>query len=77
MVLAENLFQMTLMDTRHVKEEIYILGATILGSPRGPLCSRRDAPEEKFCVNIPGFLGLYGKSKDTPKAREDQKRHKG
>jgi hypothetical protein len=28
-------------------------------------------------VNILGFLGLYGKSKDTPEAREDQERHKG
>lgn len=28
-------------------------------------------------VNILGFLGLYGKSKDTPEAREDQEHHKG
>jgi hypothetical protein len=27
-------------------------------------------------VNILGFLGLYEKSKDTPKAREDQEHHK-
>ncbi|MCL8568105.1 DUF4218 domain-containing protein [Proteus mirabilis] len=32
---------------------------------------------KNLCVNILGFLGLYGKSKDTPEAREDQERHKG
>ena len=26
---------------------------------------------KNLCVNILGFLGLYGKSKDTPEARED------
>jgi hypothetical protein len=28
-------------------------------------------------VNLLGFLGLYGKTKDTPEAREDQQRMKG
>jgi hypothetical protein len=32
---------------------------------------------KNLCINILGFLGLYGKSKDTPKAREDQDCHKG
>jgi hypothetical protein len=32
---------------------------------------------KNLCVNILGFLGLYGKSKDTPEAREDQEHHKG
>jgi hypothetical protein len=32
---------------------------------------------KNLCVNILGFLGLYGKSKDTREAREDQQRHKG
>ena len=32
---------------------------------------------KNLCVNILGFLGLYGKSKDTPETREDQERHKG
>src|SRR4051812_31521108 len=32
---------------------------------------------KNLCVNILGFLGLYGKSKDIPKAREDRQRHKG
>jgi hypothetical protein len=26
---------------------------------------------KNLCVNLLGFLGLYGKTKDTPKARED------
>jgi hypothetical protein len=28
-------------------------------------------------MNLLGFLGLYGKKKDTPEAREDQQRMKG
>ena len=32
---------------------------------------------KNLCVNILGHLGLYGKSKDTPEAREDQQLHKG
>jgi hypothetical protein len=32
---------------------------------------------KNLCVNFLGFLGLYGKSHDTPKAREDQEHHKG
>jgi hypothetical protein len=32
---------------------------------------------KNLCVNILGFLGLYGKSKDTPEAQKDQERHKG
>src|SRR4051812_13644314 len=27
-----------------------------------------------LCVNLLGFLGVYRKTKDTPEAREDQKR---
>ncbi len=30
-----------------MEEEINILGATVLESPRGPLCNRRDAPDEE------------------------------
>ena len=51
-----------------MEEEIYILGATLLKSPRGPLFNR--------CVNLLGFLGVYGKTKDTPEAREDQQHMK-
>ena len=32
---------------------------------------------KNLCVNILGFLGLYGKSKDTPEVQEDQQHHKG
>jgi hypothetical protein len=32
---------------------------------------------KNLCVNLLGFLGLYGKIKDTPEAREDQQRLKG
>ena len=27
---------------------------------------------KNLCVNLLGFLGVYGKTKDTPEAREDQ-----
>ena len=29
---------------------------------------------KNLCVNLLGFLGLYGKTKDTPEARQDQQR---
>jgi hypothetical protein len=32
---------------------------------------------KNLCVNLLGFLGLYGKTKDTPEACEDQQRMKG
>jgi hypothetical protein len=32
---------------------------------------------KNLCVNLLGFLGLYGKIKDTPEAREDQQSLKG
>ena len=31
---------------------------------------------KNLCVNLLGFLGMYGKTKDTPEAREDQQRMK-
>jgi hypothetical protein len=31
---------------------------------------------KNLCVNLLGFLGLYGKTKDTPKARQDQQHMK-
>jgi hypothetical protein len=31
---------------------------------------------KNLCVNLLGFLGMYGKTKDTPEAREDQQRIK-
>jgi hypothetical protein len=43
------------------------------------VCSAIDVMHliKNLYVNILGFMGLYGKSKDTPEAREDQERHKG
>jgi hypothetical protein len=29
---------------------------------------------KNLCVNVLGFLGMYGKTKDTPEAWEDQQR---
>src|SRR3954464_2820959 len=31
---------------------------------------------KNVCVNLLGFLGVYGKTKDTPEARQDQQRLK-
>ena len=31
---------------------------------------------KNICVNLLGFPGVYGKTKDTPEAREDQQRMK-
>jgi hypothetical protein len=31
---------------------------------------------KNLCVNLLGFLGVYGKTKDTKKARQDQQRVK-
>jgi hypothetical protein len=43
------------------------------------VCSAIDVMHltKNLCVNLLGFLGLYGKTKDTPKAREDQQRMTG
>ena len=32
---------------------------------------------KNLCMNLLGFLGVYGKTKDTPEAREDQQRMHG
>ena len=32
---------------------------------------------KNLCVTLVGFLGMYGKTKDTPEAREDQQRMHG
>ena len=60
-----------------MEEEIYILGARILEVLE--VCSAIDVMHltKNLCMNILGFLGVYGKTKDTPEAREDQQRHKG
>ena len=40
------------------------------------VCSAIDVMHvtKNLCVNLLGFLGVYGKTKDTPEAREDQQR---
>ena len=60
-----------------MEEEIYILGPAILERPRGPLRNRRDARDEESLCDLLVFLGVYGKTKDTPEAREDQQRMHG
>ena len=54
-----------------MEEEVHILGATLLASPRGPQLDRRDAPTKNHCVNLLGFMGVYEKPKDTFEARQD------
>jgi hypothetical protein len=40
------------------------------------VCSAIDVMHvtKNVCVNLLGFLGMYGKKKDTPEAREDKQR---
>ena len=59
-----------------MEEEIYILGATLLESPRGSLFNRRDARDEESLREPARLPGVYGKTKDTPEARQDQQRMK-
>jgi hypothetical protein len=42
------------------------------------VCSSIDVMHmtKNLCMNLLGFLGVYGKTKDTPEAREDQQRIK-
>ena len=52
-------------------EEVHILGATLLASPRGPQRDRRDAPDKESLCEPTRLHGLYGKPKDTLEARQD------
>jgi len=59
-----------------VEEEVYIVGATLLGS-----LGDRNAIDvmhltKNLCVNVLGFLGTYGQGKDTLEARRDLKEMK-
>ena len=60
-----------------MEEEIYILGPALLERPRGPLRNRHDARDEESLRDPAWLLGVYGKTKDTPEAREDQQRMHG
>jgi hypothetical protein len=54
-----------------VEEEVYILGATLLASPRGPQRVDMMHMIKNLCVNMLGFMGVYGKHKDTLEAPHD------
>jgi hypothetical protein len=81
MVLANNLFQMPLADTHPCGKEIYILGATLLVIPRGPLCNRRDARDKEPLREPARLLALvwedkrYAESTSGPTLYERKKRH--
>ena len=47
----------------HVKEEIYILGPTLLERPRGPLLNRRDARDEEPLREPARLLGRVWEDK--------------
>ena len=57
-----------------MEEEIYILGPTLLEDLE--VRSSIDVMHltKNLCVNLLGFLGVYGKTKDTLEAWEDQQR---
>ena len=55
----------------HVEEEVHILGATPLTSPRGPQRDRRDAPDEESLCEPARLHGCVWKPKDTFEARQD------
>ena len=57
-----------------MEEEIYILGPALLERPRGPLRIDVMHVTKNLCVTLLGFLGVYGKTKDTPEARDDLQR---
>ena len=59
-----------------MEEKIYIFGATLLETPWVRSLIDMMHVTKNLCVNLLGFLGVYGKTKDTPEAREDQYRMK-
>ena len=59
-----------------MEEEEYILGVTLLRSLRGPHVIDVMHLTKNLCVNLLGFLGVYGKPKDTLEARQDFQRMK-
>ena len=59
-----------------MEEEEYILGVTLLENLRGPHAIDVMHLTNNLCVNLLGFLGVYGKPKDTLEARQDLQRMK-
>ena len=60
-----------------MEEEIYILGPTLLKDLEVRSAIDVMHVTKNLCVNLLGFLGVYGKTKDTPEAREEQQRMHG
>ena len=60
-----------------MEEEIYILGPAILEKLEVRSAIDVMHVTKNLCVTLLGFLGVYGKTKDTPEAREDQQRMHG
>ena len=54
-----------------MEEEIYILGPTYWKDLEVRSSIDVMHVTKNLCVNLLGFLGVYGKTKDTPEARED------
>ena len=57
-----------------MEEEIYILGPTLLENLEVRSSIDVMHVTKNLCVNLLGFLGVYGKTKDTAEAREDLQR---
>src|SRR3954470_18980727 len=65
---------MTLRDTHPCGRRNLYFGTYPTGKTRGPLFNRRDARDEEPLREPARLLGRYGKTKDTPEAREDLQR---
>jgi hypothetical protein len=56
-----------------MEEEVNILAPNLLDSSRCSPLNRRMHPTKNLCAKILGFLGTYGKEKDTIESQEDLK----
>jgi len=59
-----------------VKEEVNIVGATLMGSPEVRNAIDVMYLTKNLCVNLLDFLGTYGQTKDTLEERYDLKEMK-
>ena len=71
----DNLFRMTPRDMHPCGRRNLYFGTYLIGKDL-EVRSAIDVMHvmKNLCVNLLGFLGVYGKRKDTPKEREDQQR---